>query len=310
MRYFFLFIFLLFIFSCKHKENVENVQASQTFSSNFKDQISNADADESIDIILIGDWGKSSTALPLISEQMGFVANYLAVDFICTLGDNFYESGVSSVDDPVWNVYHDNFNQASLQIPWYVSLGNHDHYGNVQAQVDFTELDSRWYLPTQFYAEHFPIPGGSDSLGLLAIDSHILKDDPQEMGQIDFIDDFLENDQSKWKIIIGHHPLYSYGHHGENASLKGTLENRLYENEIDMYVSGHDHDMQHIKTNGYTHFFISGSAAKLRPTNTGEHSLYSNSEYGFMLIRLSNSVLKSYFIDINGDVVYSYQIEK
>ena len=113
MRYFFLFIFLLFIFSCKHKENVENVQASQTFSSNFKDQISNADADESIDIILIGDWGKSSTALPLISEQMGFVANYLAVDFICTLGDNFYESGVSSVDDPVWNVYHDNFNQAS-----------------------------------------------------------------------------------------------------------------------------------------------------------------------------------------------------
>ena len=40
----------------------------------------------------------------------------------------------------------------SLQVPWMISLGNHDHDGgDVQPQVDYTELDPFWTLPTRYF---------------------------------------------------------------------------------------------------------------------------------------------------------------
>ncbi len=40
----------------------------------------------------------------------------------------------------------------SLQVPWMISLGNHDWYGgSVQPQVDYTNLDPYWTLPTNYF---------------------------------------------------------------------------------------------------------------------------------------------------------------
>ena len=178
-------ILLLFTISCKHNPEIPFDAGTPVISLHFSDQIPQNDSVETIDIVFLGDWGHQSDALPLVSDQIAEVADYIGLEFMVTLGDNFYEYGVDSVDDEVWDVYLNNFNQASLQVPWYVSLGNHDHYGNVQAQVDFTDVDERWNLPSLFYAKHFSIPGGSDSLGLLVIDTETLKSDPTELGQID-----------------------------------------------------------------------------------------------------------------------------
>jgi hypothetical protein len=50
-------------------------------------------------------------------------------NYVTVSGDNFYNDGVVSVDDPLWNdswrnVY-DGDNIGDLT--WYVSVGNHDH---------------------------------------------------------------------------------------------------------------------------------------------------------------------------------------
>ena len=31
-----------------------------------------------------------------------------------------------------------------IKTPWFHQLGNHDHYGNAQAQIDYTSKSNRW----------------------------------------------------------------------------------------------------------------------------------------------------------------------
>jgi hypothetical protein len=41
-----------------------------------------------------------------------------------------------------------------MHVPMYAVLGNHDHSGNIQSQIDFTKNDPhrRWKLPAQWYS--------------------------------------------------------------------------------------------------------------------------------------------------------------
>jgi acid phosphatase len=71
---------------------------------------------------------------------------------VLALGDNFYQSGVASVDDPLWkSVYEDVYTHPALNVPWHVALGNHDYRGNPQAQVDYTARHTRWSMPARYY---------------------------------------------------------------------------------------------------------------------------------------------------------------
>lgn len=47
----------------------------------------------------------------------------------------------------------DVFTAKSLQSRWYMVLGNHDHYGNASAEIDYTNHSDRWYLPNYYYTE-------------------------------------------------------------------------------------------------------------------------------------------------------------
>ena len=82
-----------------------------------------------------------------------FCLSYLA-------GDNFYFTGVKDVNDERFFLTYENvFHDQSLQIPWYVCAGNHDHYGNVWAQVAYTQRSNRWNFPSLYYSKTFAVEG-------------------------------------------------------------------------------------------------------------------------------------------------------
>eukprot|EP01079_Euglenida_sp_SAG-EU17-18_P004299 gene4299-4584_t len=80
-----------------------------------------------------GDWGSGDDIQSSTAKALGEKAQEFGSQFHVAIGDNFYEAGVKSTSDPLWSSrFEKMYTASSLQQPWYVVAGNHDHNGNAQ----------------------------------------------------------------------------------------------------------------------------------------------------------------------------------
>jgi tartrate-resistant acid phosphatase type 5 len=84
---------------------------------------------ETIKMIMLGDWGINSKGQDEVCTAMEEYASRIDFNFIISLGDNFYLSGVDSIEDVLFqkiyeNVYNKKKNLQKLK--WWSILGNHD----------------------------------------------------------------------------------------------------------------------------------------------------------------------------------------
>ena len=90
---------------------------------------------------------------------MGVVAKEIKATQVFCLGDNFYGSGIHTpADGPdgekrFKKTFEDVYNAPALMdIPFYAIAGNHDHGGNVSAQIAYgTTHKTRWVYPAWYY---------------------------------------------------------------------------------------------------------------------------------------------------------------
>ena len=55
--------------------------------------------------------------------QMGIIGDKLDIDFVISTGDNFYDDGLTGVDDPAFDESFSNIYTApSLQRQWYTGI--------------------------------------------------------------------------------------------------------------------------------------------------------------------------------------------
>lgn len=89
-----------------------------------------------LNFLAVGDIGLAGEIQTRIAIAMDQWAQEKNAQFTVNLGDNFYENGVSSKDDPLWDsAWRKIFTAPSLNHTWYSVLGNHDYRQNPQAQV-------------------------------------------------------------------------------------------------------------------------------------------------------------------------------
>lgn len=282
--------------------------------------------------VAIGDTGEGNENQYMVGQAIAELCAQKGCDFGMLLGDNFYDSGVSSVNDPQ---FQDKFElpYEDLDFPIYVALGNHDYGGNgigvdfdtkkAQYQVDYTKLSQTWKLPAKFYSfklEHAEFWG---------LDTNQVMTDPIN-GNSDPQKTWLKNgvaaSQATWKIAFGHHPYLSNGDHGnagdyENlegipfpfvngANVKTFMDEAIC-GKVDIYISGHDHNLQWLETTCGTEFIVSGGGSKSEAL-PGSNPAYFGMPLteGFLWAELKDDSFTGTFYDKTGKELYSKTITK
>lgn len=281
--------------------------------------------------IAIGDWGREGEHLQKeTAEVMGKFAMEEPATFVVTTGDNFYETGIKSVVDPLVKLsFEDVYSANSLQIPWYATLGNHDYGDNAGAQVELSTVNKRWKMPSRYYSKDEELSDGT-RIQLLFIDTNpfILKylkfneketelfqksvDDLNSQGweqQLKWIESSLKNCDADWKIVVGHHPVISGGKHKGAKELQEHLKPLFEKYGVQMYICGHDHDIQYLKENN-VNYLVSGAGSELYDSGSIEQTVFSKSINGFLSVKIYRDKAMVKFITVNSENVYETEIRR
>ncbi|KAF9671258.1 hypothetical protein SADUNF_Sadunf12G0028700 [Salix dunnii] len=290
-----------------------------------------AKTDGKLSFLVLGDWGrKGAFNQSEVALQMGRIGEKLDIDFVVSTGDNFYDDGLTGEHD---KAFEESFTQIytakSLQKQWYSVLGNHDYRGNAEAQLSphLRKIDSRWLClrsfivnaelaeiffvdTTPFVRSYFTDAEGHtyDWRGIgspRAYIANLIKD----------IKLALRESSAKWKIVVGHHSIRSIGHHGDTKELVSKLLPILKANNVDFYMNGHDHCLEHISdTESPIQFLTSGAGSKawrgdIKEQKTGGLKFFYDGQ-GFMSVQLTQNTAEMAFYDVSGNVLHRWTSTK
>lgn len=129
---------------------------------------------------------------------MSKIADKDPIDFVLNAGDNIYFMGVNHPGDNRFYVRLSRFLlrcslQSSFEYPysydslkdrnWYMIGGNHDHFGTIEAQVNYTKRSKMWLVleemtelnnfrtyPDVYYKISYVLKDGT-TVGIVVIDT-------------------------------------------------------------------------------------------------------------------------------------------
>jgi len=260
-----------------------------------------------------------------VAEMMGVVAAVTKPKFVAAIGDVHHFLGVKSIHDPLWETNFEwIYKHPELMIRWYPVLGNHEHEGNTEAVVEYTNVSRRWIMPDRYYSLTRSVSENVDVL-LLFIDTPPLidkyRDDPERypaagkaplLDDLEWIDSTLSASDAKWKIVMGHHPVYAgtYKDDIERTDLQKRLQPLLDKHNVDIAVSGHIHNFQHLQVEGSNvDYFVNTSGSLTREVDDKhrtEGQLFTSSDSGFSLCTVKDNELIISFVNKEGEIIYQY----
>jgi len=271
-----------------------------------------------LNFAVIGDWGRRGRPDQAeVAKQMAITCKQAGAAFVVSVGDNFYEDGVASVTDSHWQQSFERvYSEPSLQVPWYVILGNHDYHGNTEAQLEYGKTHPRWIMPARHYSKVFAIDAATN-LECFFIDTSPMIGEYKDMpimqsihtqdvaGQLKWLDESLQASKAQWKFVIGHHPIYSAGvGHGNQEEMIKMVLPILHKNEVQAYFAGHDHDLQHLRDEDLD-LYISGAGSEHRPVKKMARAAFGESTSGFILVSVRRENMHVRYYDNLGNMVYT-----
>lgn len=283
-------------------------------------------ADRPVRVVAFGDFGEDpGTRRNTLQPQRDVAAAMVRhgpYDLGLALGDNFYPKGLTRVDDPRWRTQWENL-YTPLGLRFYVILGNHDYKNapaSTEAEIAYTRSSRTWCLPQPYYTFT------AGPVQFFAVDTTPLEEPrraaqaPATMAeQKEWLEKELAASQAPWKVVYGHHPIYTNGEHGnDHGRGRGTLPAvrdyllpLLQAHKVDVYLAGHDHDLQALKPEGGVHFFISGGGGRyIRPLLNDQCRKWAKSSYGFAVLAADSAALKVTFHGRRGEILDETVLQK
>lgn len=260
-----------------------------------------------------------------IAELMGTIAEEVGPEFVLATGDVHHYEGVRSISDPLWMTnYELIYSHPELMIDWFPVLGNHEYRGNTQAVMDYSNVSRRWTMPARYYTKSFNEDG--ISLRVVWVDTapmidkyrnesdkypDAVKQDYKQ--QLAWIDSVLSTAKEDWVIVAGHHPIYAETpkDESERMDLQNRLDPILRKHKVDMYIDGHIHNFQHVRTKGSDIDYVTNSSGSLsRKVKPIEGTVFCSPEPGFSIVSANKKTLELRMIDKKGNLLHTLTRQK
>jgi len=254
-------------------------------------------------VVALGDFGSGNQHQAAVAHAMAKRNAEDRFDLGISLGDNFYRCGIRDTTDYYWKARWEDL-YTPLGIPFYTSLGNHD-YAHPQiicpgqtaspaAEIAYSEHSKSWRMPARYYTF---VAG---PVRFFALDT-----EGWSGAELEWLKQALESTVNepdvKWRIVYGHHPMYTSGVHLNErriAVLRKELAPLFQATKVDLYIAGHDHDMEHLRTGGIEYLICGAGGAALRAVRHPQsQSLFHATTFGFLDIAIDQHSLKAEFLD-------------
>ncbi len=282
-------------------------------------------------VLVLGDFG---SGVPAQAEVARAMAEYvrrceITPSWLLLIGDNFYANKFlgGGLSEERWQSgFEKMYPESVFNCPCPAILGNHDYHdtpeGDLKQLAYARAGGTRWTMPAKWYRMEL-----GDLATFLFIDTNLrsvsgsktvadpLKARPslsadEEQEQWRWIKEQLSSQRKGFTFVVGHHPVYSNGQHGDQAELVEKLGPMLEAAGVHWYIAGHDHDLQHLELGGLrTSFAISGGGgAKLRVLKGASRKMpFGEAVYGFSHLQVNGSKTTLRHLDIEGRQVHAVE---
>jgi len=222
----------------------------------------------SLHVLAVADTGSGNKHQMAVGQQMAQVNRRQPVDLVVLAGDNVYPDGdPAKLDQAFVKPYQE---LLAHKVPFFAVLGNHDiRTRNGEGQVAYPALGmgGRWYSLRRGPVEFF------------LLDTNV---NAAWQHQLPWLKAALARSTAPWKVVVGHHPLYTAGFYGDDSAGIARLTPLFRRYGVQLYINGHDHNYERTqRINGTTYLTVGGGGANLRAVLPNEHTAYATSQYSF-----------------------------
>ncbi len=217
--------------------------------------------------ISVADTGTGAEGQYAVAAAMTEYRRENPFNFAVLAGDNIYNNGEIEKINAVFEKPYQPLLQQGVK--FYACLGNHDirtDNGDPQVKYPGFNMQGRYYTflrdPVQFFA----------------LDTNRNAD---WKNQLVWLEKELSQSTAPWKVVFGHHQIYSSGVYGLNQPFIETLTPLFQKYGVQLYINGHEHSYERTRSIDGTTYLICGAGGGTRPVGRSEWTEYSASRLSF-----------------------------
>ena len=277
-----------------------------------------------IDLLAVGDYGTNNDNQRQVAKQMASFTKALGRPLSCVLalGDNFYGN---FMPDQFPARFSGMYPKKDFDCPFYALLGNHDYGPQYDSKQGRTKADyqlahtrtnpgSRWKMPAKWYAFELG-PNDKPLVKVIYLDGNNFEGalTPQEkLAQKRWLEaEMAKPTSAKWLWMVSHFPVFSETKDRGDAAgskLLAQWEPYLRDKRVSLYLSGHDHNLQHLRVEGFSpDFVVSGGGGASRYEVIGKDRGFCLQTRGFNHIHVTEEKMTVQFINPEGQRIHAYE---
>lgn len=223
--------------------------------------------------VAVADTGTGTRSQYAVANAMTAYHRQNPYDLVILGGDNIYTNGeIEKLGEVFERPY-----QALLKkkVKFQACLGNHDirtANGDLQVRYPGFNMNGRRYYTFR-----------RNSVQFFALDTNHNAD---WKTQLPWLEKELSSSKAPWKVVFGHHQIYSSGAYGLNQPFIDTLTPLFKKYGVQLWINGHDHHYERSKHINGTTYLTCGAGAGTRPVGTSEWTAHAAEKLSFAAVEV------------------------